>query len=58
MHHEVTVEVDAAPEVGWAVLLDVERWPGWTASMKSVQSFDEAISASAAWSGPSSPGFQ
>jgi hypothetical protein len=37
VQHEVSVDVGCAPETVWSVLIDVARWPEWTASMTSVE---------------------
>src|SRR4051794_19499230 len=37
MRFQTQVDVDADPETVWRVLIDVESWPKWTASMTSVQ---------------------
>jgi uncharacterized protein YndB with AHSA1/START domain len=34
--YELSTTIDASPEYVWTVLTDIERWPQWTASMKSL----------------------
>jgi uncharacterized membrane protein len=38
--YAVSVDVDAGVETVWAVLIDVERWPEWTSSVRRVQRLD------------------
>jgi len=37
MRHEKTVEIHAPLDQVWRVLIDLPRWPEWTASMRSVR---------------------
>ena len=37
MRYQTSVVIDARPQVVWNVLADVERWPEWTATMRSVR---------------------
>lgn len=32
---EVAIDIDAPPEKVWEVITDIERWPGWTKSVRS-----------------------
>src|SRR3954471_14486663 len=41
MEDSLTFSVEAAPDDVWAVLSDVERWPQWTASMRTVERLEE-----------------
>jgi uncharacterized membrane protein len=42
MKIEVSVEVLRPAESVWSVLLDVERWPEWTASITKIERLDQA----------------
>lgn len=39
---QISVEIDAPPARVWDVLLDVERWHEWTASIAGIQLLDPA----------------
>ena len=41
MHVEQTAPVAASAEAVWAAVVDVERWPTWTRSMRRVARLDE-----------------
>lgn len=36
MHVRETIDINAAPEAIWAILIDVERWSDWSESMTSL----------------------
>jgi carbon monoxide dehydrogenase subunit G len=42
MHFGITIEVDAPPEVVFAVLSEVERWPEWTPTVTRVERLGDA----------------
>ena len=37
------VAVRASPETGWGVLRDVEEWPAWTSSVRSISRLDPGV---------------
>ena len=42
MQFSITTEVDAPPDVVFAVLTDVERWPEWTPTVTRVERLGDA----------------
>ncbi|MEJ2863905.1 SRPBCC family protein [Actinomycetospora flava] len=42
MRHDSTADIPAPVEDVWAVLVDVERWPEWTSTMRRVKILDGA----------------
>ena len=45
MRFETTVKIDAPQDAVWNTLVDVERWPEWTASMTEVKRVDGEVLA-------------
>jgi uncharacterized protein YndB with AHSA1/START domain len=42
MRVEVSVEITRPPDIVWPVLVDVEHWPEWTASITKIERLDQA----------------
>ncbi len=36
-HFQIETEINASPELVWATMRDVERWPEWTPTVRSVR---------------------
>jgi len=41
MKAEDIIQINASPEVVWAVTADVERWPEWTPTVETVKRLDD-----------------
>jgi uncharacterized membrane protein len=41
MKIEVSIDIAAPPDVVWPVMIDVERWPEWTASVTKVERLEK-----------------
>lgn len=39
----ITIDINAAPQRVWEVMLDAERWPEWTPSVTSVELLDKSM---------------
>ena len=42
MKIEVSVEILRPPDVVWPIIVDVERWPDWTASITKLERLDRS----------------
>ncbi len=40
MDFDITVDINAPPDVVWTVMSDVERWHEWTASIRGIRLLD------------------
>jgi hypothetical protein len=40
MHFTISIDIDADADRVWATMIDIERWPEWTASVTSVNRLD------------------
>lgn len=47
MHYDLKIKIDATPTIVWLVLSDVERWPRWTGSVRSIELLDRPFGAGA-----------
>jgi uncharacterized protein YndB with AHSA1/START domain len=43
VNHEVRIRINASPDAVWETLADVELWPEWTRSVRSVELLDGTL---------------
>lgn len=55
---ENTIDIDAPPDVVWAVTEDVERWPEWSPTMTAIARVDDGPFALGSAARVKQPGFQ
>ncbi len=41
IHVERSIQINAPPAAVWAVMVDVERWPRWAESVRTVERLDD-----------------
>jgi len=54
---ETSVDIDADPDDVWTVLIDVERWPTWTPSIKALRRLDDGPFTTGSRARITQPGF-
>jgi hypothetical protein len=49
MNFSITVDIATTPDCVWAVMSDIEHWPEWTASVKSIKRLGKGPLAPGSW---------